>query len=268
MSRAELHVTTVAGRSTVVNAWARNPLSLLVPRARGESVCAYSSTFGGGVVAGDETSLEIQIDGASRCFLGTQASTKIYRNPEGRPCSHTTRAKLGPGSLLVYAPDPVQCFTASAFDQTQTFSLAPDGNLLLIDSVTGGRTARGERWQQHRYTTRNEIYQGDRLMFLDALRLENDGTLQNRFRIGPSNCLATVVMLGPMLAPHAAGILRVTGTAPVKPTSDLFFSASPLREGLVLRFAGGSIEQISQAIQRNLAFLPALLSDNPWARKF
>jgi len=46
------------------------------------------SSFGGGLVAGDETQVTIKLGEQTRCFLTTQASTKVYRNPFGRPCGH------------------------------------------------------------------------------------------------------------------------------------------------------------------------------------
>src|ERR1700743_2023110 len=69
---AQLTVECVAGQRTVTSAFARNPLKLLTPRARGQSVWAYTSSFGGGFVAGDETRLDLRIGSGARCFLGTQ----------------------------------------------------------------------------------------------------------------------------------------------------------------------------------------------------
>src|SRR5579859_6436099 len=81
-----IEVANVAGQSTVTASWNSNPLKILIPRARGESVLAYLSSFGGGLVAGDETKLTVNLGPHTCCFLSTQAATKVYRNPEGHPC--------------------------------------------------------------------------------------------------------------------------------------------------------------------------------------
>jgi urease accessory protein len=154
---ARLHVGHVAGRSAVVSSQARSPLRLLTPRARGESVWAYTSSFGGGMVAGDCTRLNVTVDAGARCFLSTQASTKIYRNPASLPCSHETHATVREDALLILAPDPVQCFADSSYEQRQHFTLAEAANLLLVDWFSAGRTARGERWSFRRYVSRNEV---------------------------------------------------------------------------------------------------------------
>src|ERR1051325_6698905 len=74
---AHIRVGAVAGCSTVISSRATSPLRILTPRSRGPSVWAYTSSFGGGLVAGDQTRLGITVDPNATCFLGTQASTKI-----------------------------------------------------------------------------------------------------------------------------------------------------------------------------------------------
>ncbi len=268
MGAAELHVATVSGRSTIVNVWARNPMSLLTPRSRGESVWAYSSSYGGGMVAGDETRLDVRIDAGARCFLSTQAATKIYRNPGRRPCSHRMAATVEPAALFVFAPDPVQCFADSIYEQDQVFHLAPDSSLVLVDWISAGRIARGERWLFERYHSRNEIRRGDRPIFFDSLLLENDGDLGNRFRTGRFNCLATIVVVGKSLGEFASQILGRCAALPIEPDANVIIAASPLQEGAVLRFAGISVEAVARAIHQNLDFCATLLSDDPWSRKW
>ncbi len=55
--QATLEVTLVAGASTVTSAFAANAMKMLTPVARGQSVWACTSCFGGGLVAGDVTRL-------------------------------------------------------------------------------------------------------------------------------------------------------------------------------------------------------------------
>ncbi|HWN94064.1 MAG TPA: urease accessory protein UreD [Methylomirabilota bacterium] len=266
---ALLHVAKVAGNSTVVSAQARNPFRLLTPRARGETVWAYTSSFGGGMVAGDCTRLDVSVDAGARCFLSTQASTKIYRNPENLPCSHELLAKVGDDALLVLVPDPVQCFAESSYEQRQRFTLAPTANLLLVDWMSAGRAARGERWSFRRYVSRNEVERAGRKLLVDALLLDSsDGALDSRFRGGRFNGLATVALFGPKLAGHAQAILDWCSAQPISPKASLVFAASPLQEGALLRFAGTSVEEVGRAIHERLGFVRELLSDNPWERKW
>src|SRR5689334_24566336 len=108
LGQARLQVEVVAGKSTVTSAYASSPLKLLTRRARAESVWADTSNFGGGLLAGDQTTLQVRMGAGARCFFSTQATTKVYANPAGRPSTHRTHAVLEPGALLVFAPDRVQ----------------------------------------------------------------------------------------------------------------------------------------------------------------
>lgn len=259
----------VFGESTVTSSFATSPMKLLAPRSRGRSVWAYTSSFGGGMVAGDQTRLDVQLRPGTCCFLGTQASTKIYRNPAALPSGHETRATLEAGSLLVFAPDPVQAFARSMYSQRQRFDLAPDASLVLLDWFTSGRAARGERWEGSRFASRNEVFVDGRCVFLDSLLLTpDDGELGANHRLGRFNCIATVLLLGPALQRLAARLLESIKSAPVARRADLVFSASLLADGAVLRIAGVSVEAVGRLIHRHLRPVSEQLGDDPWARKW
>lgn len=266
---AALAVSLVHGLSTATTAWARTPMKLLTPRSRGESVWAYTSSFGGGMVAGDRTRLDVTVDAGARCFLGTQASTKIYRNPSRLPCSHELTAWVDDGAMLILAPDPVQCFAGSSYEQRQHFTLAGGANLVMVDWMSAGRTARGERWNFQRYLSRNLIERDGRKLLVDALRLDaDDGALDAKFRGGRFNCFATLALIGPQLTEHARALLDWCAAQPIEPQAGLVFAASPLQEGMLLRFAGTSVEEVGRAIHQRLGFVNELLNDDPFARKW
>jgi urease accessory protein len=266
---ASLHVGFVHGASTLLNCRSRTPVSLLTPRPRGESVWAYTSSFGGGMVAGDSVAFDITIDADATCFLGSQASNKIYRNPAGLSCSHRLRASLAENSCLVLAPDPVQCFAQARYEQRQTFHLAPTANLVLVDWLGAGRLSRGERWCFDRYASRNEIFSANRPTVIDMIQLNNRScAMTNRFRAGRFNCFATAILFGPKIKSFAAELLEKINSEPIAPQSSLLLAASPLAEGALVRIAGNSIEQVGHALHDALAFVPPLLHDDPWLRKW
>ncbi len=158
--RAELEVALVFNASALTGAYATEPMKLLTPRSRGPSVWTLTSCFGGGLVAGDETRLDLRIRKGARCFVGTQSATKIYRNPASCPCGHVTSAVLEADSFLAFMPAPVQPFADSSYSQHQTFMLAPGAALVLVDWFTAGRTACGERWAFSHFSSRNEVFAG------------------------------------------------------------------------------------------------------------
>lgn len=266
---ASLKVEVISGASAVTSAFASSPLKLLTPRPRGRSAWAYTSSFGGGLVAGDETRLELCLRPAARCFLGTQASTKVYRNPDQLPCGHVTHAMLDAGALLVFAPDPVQAFASSTYAQHQEFHLAPDASLVLLDWFTSGRAACGERWAFSRFASRNDVFINGQRAFLDSIRLDaSDGALDSAHRTSRFNCFATLLVLGPLVQNMAAKLLTEIAARPVERRAPLVCSASPIRDGALLRIASEQVEAVGHELHRHLSALSALLGDDPWRRKW
>jgi len=267
--QAKLEVKLVSGQSAVTTSLASSPMKLLVPGWRGKSVRAFTSSFGGGLVAGDETLLDLHIGEHARCFLGTQASTKVYRNPSRRPCGHTTSASLGENSLLVLAPDPVQPFAHSTYSQRQRVHLAAGAGLALVDWFTAGRVARGERWEFTHFQSRNEVFCSNERIFLDAILLRpGDGSLASSHRAGRFNCFAMLLFVGPPVKAFAETILSNISRRPVERRASLVASASPVRDGAVLRLAAESVEQLGRELHQHLKPLTTLLGDDPWSRKW
>jgi urease accessory protein len=290
--RAALEVDCIFKESTVTGAYATSPMKLLTPRSRGQCVCTYAGNFGGGLVAGDQTRLELRVGKQARCFLGTQASTKVYRNPHALPCSHLTSAALEADALLVFAPAPVQPFAESRYRQKQVFRLAPGAGLALLDWFTSGRVACGERWAFAHFSTRNEVWQSSeengtagapltsvdgasapssaaRCVFLDSCCLDStDGCLASAHRTGRFNCFALLVLVGAPLKKLAERLLEEVRGLAVKRRSTLLVSASPIEGGSVLRVAGEQVGEVDQYLRKHLSPLTGLLGEDPWSRRW
>jgi urease accessory protein len=289
--RASLEVDRILNESTVTSAYATSPMKLLTPRSRGECVCTYATNFGGGLVAGDQTRVEVRVGKQAHCFLGTQASTKIYRNPHLLPCSHMTCAKVEAGGLLVFTPAPVQPFADSSYTQRQEFRLGVGAGLVLLDWFTSGRPACGERWKFAHLSTRNEIWQdlspfyaaaapspaktdqelpaASECIFLDSCCLDaSEDSLDSAHRTGRFNCFATLVLVGSPVQPAANRLLEEVKRVAVKRRSSFLLSASPLKSGAVLRVAGEEVAEVDRYLRKHLNPLAGLLGEDPWSRRW
>ena len=95
----------LSGHRTVVrSALAIAPLRLLTPRNHGDGAWAYTTTLGGGLLAGDEIRLRATVGPAARAVLSSQGSTRIYRSSLASRVS--LEVALSEGSLLAILPDP------------------------------------------------------------------------------------------------------------------------------------------------------------------
>ena len=263
-----VELANVCGRTAVVRRFAGSPLKLLTPRSAGGCAHVVASTYGGGLLAGDQISLTVRAGDGTRCVLGTQASTKVYRS-DGRTSAQSLDAEVSGRAVLAVVPDPVTCFAGARYRQRQRFRLAARASLLLVDWFTSGRVARGERWAFERYEARTWVDLDGRPVTRDALVLDaSDGPVDAPHRAGRFDCLASVFVLGPAFDHAAAEVLqRVAGT-PVQRRADLVAIASPVDGGALLRAAGGSAEPVGRLLTELLAPAWDALGDEPWSRKW
>jgi urease accessory protein UreH len=76
------------------------------------------------------------VGAGARCFVSTQASTKVYRSE--RAAGQSLRAHAAEDSLLVLLPDPVTPFAESSYSQEQHIDLAAGASLVAVDWMTAG----------------------------------------------------------------------------------------------------------------------------------
>ena len=264
--RGRFAVERVAGKSVVRRAYATSPLRLLTPRNHGHAAWVYTSSYGGGLVDGDDIAVEASIGSGAAAFLSTQSATKVYRSPRGTRVA--LDADVGEGGLLVVAPDAVICFAGSRYRQSQRIAVAAGGALVLVDWVTSGRRESGERWVFDEYVSRTVVRLAGRLVVHDAVALRpSDGPLAERF--GHYDVLAVAVLVGRRLAGEIERLDARVREEAVERRADLLVAFSQVEpDGGVLRVAGRAVEQVDHVLRDLLGFVPGLLGDSPWARKW
>jgi len=141
------------------------PLKLIAPSAttlphNGHTILLiFFLTYGGGLVAGDAIDLSITLAASTRLVLVTQGSTKIFKTPNRLVVSRQTLdVRIGNGAGLCYLPDPTQPFAESCYEHKQVFAIEDGASLCVLDWVSEGRSARGEKWDFRRWTGKNEIW--------------------------------------------------------------------------------------------------------------
>jgi urease accessory protein len=262
---ARLAFERVGPRTVVRTALAHSPLRLLTPRNHGHAAWAYTSSLGGGLVDGDHVSLEVDVAPGASALLSTQGANRVYRSPSG--CRSELTARVEEGALLAVVPDPTVCFTGARYAQTFDLRLASGASLVFVDLVTSGRDASGERWAFTHYTSALRVCVDGRARVDERWLLDPaHGPLPER--LGRFNALASVLLLGPALASAREALASQVAALPVSSRAALIPSVSPLgTDGLLLRAAAVSVEELLRATRGWLSFLPPLLGDDPWARR-
>ena len=249
------------GRSDVHRARGAGPLRLLTPRAAGNAAWIVTSSLGGGLVDGDDVTLELEVDDGATCVLATQSSTKAYR---GRT-TQAVRARIGEGAAAIIVPDPLVPYRDARVVSKTRVELAATGSLVLVDTLTAGRVAHGERWASERIDSTLLVVR-DRVLLHDRVVLDRAhgdvAAKMQRFA-----AIATCILLGPRVAAQARDVLAAIAALPVR-DPQLAIAASPLAEGCVVRIASTSTERIVAATRVHLGNACAELGEDPWARKW
>ena len=266
---AELHVYRQGRRSVVSTAFACSPLRLLMPSNHGHAAWVFTSTYGGGLVGGDALRLRVEVEAGATSLLQTQASTKVYRSPMG--ASSALDAHVDAGGCLLVLPDPVVCFGGATYEQVQEVELHATASLVLMDWMTAGRHASAERWAFNRYASRLNVRYDGQLVLGDSLLLSSgEGPLAER--MGRFECLCMIALVGPAAREHGTIASDRIAALEARAHADLLAAAAPLglggKAGHLIRLAGVSPEAVGRAARDYLRFVPALLGDDPWTRKW
>ncbi|KAF8140373.1 UreD-domain-containing protein [Boletus edulis] len=230
------------------------PLKLLSPKLAQDAVAiVYVLSYGGGLINGDHVKIDVNVKDGCKLVLLSQGSTKVFKTrPGDRPSTrlgqptHTapnvttyvTEATVAPGSALFLLPDPVTCFRAAAYSQTQRITLSRDASLVLLDWVTSGRKSMGEEWVFSRYHSLNE---------------ETAETAQ----LKPYSCYATVILSGPLVQDVVAQLDKLYQSKTVFKTASparMVWALSPISEGkgYILRAAGLETEDVRNWLRESL----------------
>ena len=263
---AQLRFARCGANTILERSYATNPLKLFTTRGVSSACWVYAATYGGGIVGGDAIRLNVDAAQGARAVITTQASTKVYRSL--RPASQHVKSSIDDDALLVVLPDPVVCFAGSDFSQRQRYDLQHRGSLVLVDWMTSGRHAAGERWAFHHYSSRIDIRRAGRQILYDTLWLdEGDGPIGER--LGGFEVCLTAVVTGPLVADAATAIVGAVSEMAIHRHADFVAAAWMLPDGgALLRMNGVSVEQVGAALRERLFFLGGLLGDDPFSRKW
>lgn len=253
-----------SGRKTVLEAaFAASPLRLLTPKNHGDAAWVFLANLGGGLVDGDRVELRIDAGPGTAAFVGTQASTKVYRSPRG--CSQRLEVRARTGAVLAIVPDPVVCFAGARYRQEIDATLGRDASLVLLDAYTSGRAARGERWQFAHFESKTRIAREGERAIVDRTRLDpSHGAIASR--MGRFDVIVSMVVVGPGLHSVRKALLAEESTGGA---AAVVVAPSPIGgDAAIVRVAADSFESASRALRRSFAALAETLGDDPFARKW
>ncbi len=116
-------------------------------RGTENSLHARIQHIGPGLLPGDDLSLEVDLGENTRVYLSGQGATRLHPcHREGRSITSAITARLSPDANLVALWDPIIPFANTDSHQQTRLDLAPDSNIIWMETIAAGRVAHGEEF--------------------------------------------------------------------------------------------------------------------------
>ncbi|MGL1904210.1 MAG: urease accessory protein UreD, partial [Fibrobacterales bacterium] len=131
----------------------------------------FLSNYGGGYVAGDETSLSITCEPGASLFVGQQANGRVYKNPNSKETTMKITGSVAAGSRCIQFAEPLVLHADAQFAQAQEWHISPEASFANIEMISAGRTGRGEIWDFRSLTLSQRIYRNGSLIYSDPLSI-------------------------------------------------------------------------------------------------
>lgn len=195
-----------ATRQTVLRVQEQKPPLKVVrafPIADGAAL-VHLHNLSGGVLGGDQLSLEVVVAAQARAQLTSTGATRLYRSRGEQRCARqVNKIRVEASAVLEYLPDPLIPFAGSSFLQETSIELGPDAGLFWWEVVAPGREASGEVFQYDLLQSKLEIKAGGKLIALEQVRLEpRIRPLDSPARLGPYRYFATFYLCREGVAPE------------------------------------------------------------------
>lgn len=210
--QSHLTVALTRGQSRITSWRSVNPLRLLNPRHDG--LChVMVSSYGGGLVQGDDVSLDVRCEQSAALLLSGQSHGRAYRcTQEDATVSWQTTGTVAEGATVISQMPPLVLHSATRAAQRQSWQVHPEGRLLLIETVHAGRLGSGEAFAFDRFESHVEIQRGATQVVWDPQALPADTPRAFRFPV-----LQTIYAIGwpdSLQETLATEIKRVGGNPP------------------------------------------------------
>ena len=193
-ARLEIGFQTCGGR-TLLRLGAQQPPWRVIRAFSQEngSALVHLHNVSGGVLAGDDLRLDIEVGPQARAQVTSTGATRLYRHRGGMLDSEQgVSIRVAEDGLLEYLPDALIPFAGSRHRQTTRIALAEGATLFSWEMVAPGRQAMGEcfRFERLRLATRIDSPRGP--VFREDLLLEPEtAALTSPARLGEYTHTAT-----------------------------------------------------------------------------
>jgi urease accessory protein len=196
--RAELRLAfgRAGARTEAARAFETGGWRWRFPRAQTRAEAVAVNT-GGGMAGGDRVEIQVSAGAGAHALVTSQSQEKIYK-ADGSPCEVRTRLEVASEARLIWAPQETLLFDGARLERRLEADVEISGTLTIFEAVAFGRLAHGELSVAASLADRWRLRRGGKLVFAEALRIEDAGATLDRTAVGAgARAAATLVRIGP-----------------------------------------------------------------------
>jgi len=211
------------------------------PRPTGwaEAVMLNSS---GGVAAGDQLRLRLEVGANAKATFTAQAAERFYRaRPSDPPATVHTTLTVAEGASAEWLPQETILFDACALTRTLDINLAETASLIAVETLVFGRALMGETVHTARLRDTITLRRAGKLLLHDAIRIEGEAAplLAHRASANGAIAMATIIHAAPtapaMLEPLRAALAQAPAEAAASTWNNLLIARIVAADSATLR---------------------------------
>ena len=228
-------IKTVLSRSRV-----QAPLKVQRPfYPEGEGIChSVMLHTAGGIVGGDQLSLQVGAQPEAQALITTAAATKIYRS-NGKTAHQQTHIRVAEKGCVEWLPREAIVFDGALYRQALRVDLGENAVWLGWDITRLGRSARGERFATGEWRSKTEVWQGDRLLWIDLQQILGGGVMmESPHGLAGYPVIGSFAFIGREVSPSIVEQARLAEITQGE------YGVSRLMSGMLCRYRGQSTIEV------------------------
>ena len=169
-------------------------LKVLIPKSKSKYAEAVLINTGGGIVGGDNLSIEVEAAKKTNTWITTQASEKVYKSSSEQSIL-STKVTLEDNSTLFWCPKETILFHNSKLIRNLDFDIKSSSKLLIIENIVFGRLASGELNADCFFSDHWRIKRDEKLIFAENFLFEDKKTMYRKTNLGNYRSLLNIMYL-------------------------------------------------------------------------
>ena len=261
---AEIVFSGGSGVTRLAHLFQSTPCRVAFPRpAPGDLPLAVVLTTTGGLTGGDRVRLSMAVKAGAAAMVTTQAAEKIYRSLDA-DTDIAVQVAVEDHCWLEWLPQETILFDGARLRRRTRIDVAGQGRVLAGEMLVLGRTAHGERFTRGLAHDAWRVYREGRLVWADALRLDNDiaRVIAGSAGFDGARALATIVYVGADAAERLDAARDLQDTL-LRDDALLRGGATCMGDLLVARFLGADAFMVRRAFGRFWKEFRALAAELP-----